>query len=41
MAETKEKTEAEKHEEFEKAQEKSGVAVHLPRVPVDGKKSGK
>lgn len=35
MAESKEKTEAEKHEAFEREQEASGVAVHSPRGPIN------
>lgn len=30
-----EQTDADKHEAFEKRQEKDGVAIHLPRGPVD------
>jgi hypothetical protein len=42
MSETKaQREDREKHEEWEKQQEKDGHSVHLPRageVPVDGKK---
>lgn len=30
-----EQTDAEKHEDFEKAQADAGVAIHLPRGPVE------